>query len=272
MFAPSALPGAAKPVYYTLRVAVAMCFIGHGAFGIITKAVWCNYFAVFGIDAVTAYKLMPLVGTVDILMGISMLVYPTRAIALWLVIWGLFTASLRPASGEPFAEMIERAGNYGAPLALLLLCGMQAKFKTWFTFIQPPGNVAFNIKSTVGICLRVAAFLLLSGHGWLNLLHKKTLIGQYTGLGFQQANTVATVAGITEIVAAILILIRPSRGLLFAFLIWKIGTELLYPNHLLFEWVERGGSYGTLLALWFICAPAITAQNKAGQAVLKPVG
>ena len=28
---------------------------------------------------------------------------------------------MRPLSGEPFAEFMERAGNYGAPLALLLL-------------------------------------------------------------------------------------------------------------------------------------------------------
>jgi hypothetical protein len=49
-------------IHYTLRVAVAMCFIGHGAFGIITKPVWCNYFALFGIGHDIAYRLMPLLG------------------------------------------------------------------------------------------------------------------------------------------------------------------------------------------------------------------
>ena len=39
-------------IHYTLRIAAAMCFIGHGAFGIITKPIWCNYFALFGIDKV----------------------------------------------------------------------------------------------------------------------------------------------------------------------------------------------------------------------------
>ena len=99
-----------------------MCFIGHGAFGIITKKIWVNYFAVFGINSVMAYKLMPLLGAADILMGISLLFYPTRAVASWLVIWGLVTGALRPLSGEPFMEMIERAGNYGVPLVLLILC------------------------------------------------------------------------------------------------------------------------------------------------------
>jgi hypothetical protein len=64
-----------------------------------------------------AYSLMPWVGAFDILMGVIMLAYPVRAIALWLVVWGTFTAFLRPMSGEPFAEVIERAGNFGAPLA-----------------------------------------------------------------------------------------------------------------------------------------------------------
>ncbi len=41
-------------LHYTLRIASAMCFIGHGAFGIITKKIWLNYFAVFGIGPAMA--------------------------------------------------------------------------------------------------------------------------------------------------------------------------------------------------------------------------
>jgi hypothetical protein len=78
-----------QKIHYTLRIAVAMCFIGHGTFGIITKQIWCNYFAVFGIGTDAAYTLMPWVGVADILLGITMLIYPIRAVALWLVIWGL---------------------------------------------------------------------------------------------------------------------------------------------------------------------------------------
>jgi len=36
-------------LHWILRVAVAGCFIGHGAFGLITKAAWVPYFAIFGI-------------------------------------------------------------------------------------------------------------------------------------------------------------------------------------------------------------------------------
>src|SRR5277367_1371981 len=125
-----------KRIHYTLRFASAMCFIGHGAFGIITKPVWCNYFAVFGIGHDLAYQLMPLVGSLDIALGVIMLIYPVRAVAAWLVLWGIVTASMRPLSGEPFAEFIERAGNFGAPLMMLWLVGFDWNVKSWFTRIS----------------------------------------------------------------------------------------------------------------------------------------
>src|SRR5882757_6399299 len=150
-----------QKVHYVLRIAIAMCFIGHGIFGVITKEIWCNYFAVFSINKNMAYAIMPYVGTVDILLGVIMLVYPLRAIALWLVGWGLITAFLRPVSGEPFAEFIERAGNFGAPLTLLILSGGIKNFKQWFTAIDPAERVSAKTLENVGDCLKVVIFLLL---------------------------------------------------------------------------------------------------------------
>jgi uncharacterized membrane protein YphA (DoxX/SURF4 family) len=241
-----------QKIHYTLRIASAMCFIGHGAFGITTKAIWCNYFALLGIGKTTAYHLMPVLGSVDILLGLLLLIRPFRAIAAWLVVWGIITALCRPLSGEPFAEFIERAGNYGAPLCLLVLAG-GFKFKlSWFFSVINPNEPA-NEKSfaTVKTILRVTVFLLLTGHGWLNLIQKPGLINQYTSLGFSNPQNVSILAGIFEIMAALAILIRPARQLIIIFLLWKMGTELFYPHSEIFEWIERGGSYGCLLALWF---------------------
>jgi hypothetical protein len=243
-----ALAGPAQKIHYTLRIASAMCFIGHGAFGIITKPIWCNYFAVFGIGHDLAYRLMPVVGTIDILLGISLLLYPIRIVPAWLVLWGTVTALLRPLSGEPFGEFLERAGNFGAPLALLLLAGPMAKPKWWSRIDSNPQPDA-RAFARVLVCLRIVIFLLLLGHGWLNLIEKKALIGQYAGLGFSDPVKIAHLAGMFEILAAIAILIRPVLPLVLALLIWKAGTELFYPHHEIFEWIERGGSYGTLLAL-----------------------
>jgi uncharacterized membrane protein YphA (DoxX/SURF4 family) len=239
-----------------------MCFIGHGAFGIITKAIWCNYFGVFGIGHDLAYRLMPVVGVVDILMGLSLLFYPLRAVAAWLVVWGLLTASLRPLSGEPFAEMIERAGNYCTPLALLLLSGnIRKPGKSWLGSrldADPQAN-AQNTRRLL-LCLQLAVFLLLIGHGWLNLIEKQGLLKQYANLGFPHPAETARTVGVFELLAALTVLVRPIRSLVFVFFIWKMATELFYPHWEVFEWIERSGSYGCLLALWLILGR--TSPNK----------
>jgi hypothetical protein len=241
-----------KNIYYTLRFAAAMCMIGHGAFGIIGKQIWLNYFAVFGIGHVLGAQLMPIMGTVDILMGISLLIYPTRAILLWLAIWGCVTALCRPISGEPFAEFIERAGNFGVPVTLLLLCGLNLNsVKSWFSGIEADTPTNVRTLGKVVICLRIIVFLLLIGHGWLNLIEKKGIMNQYTALGFSNPAGVAHIAGLFELLAGCMVVIKPIRPVLFAFLLWKMGSELFYPHWELFEWVERGGSYGAILALWF---------------------
>jgi len=241
-----------RKIYYTLRIAAAMCFIGHGAFGIIGKEIWCNYFAVFGIGHQMAYKLMPWVGSVDLLCGISLLIYPTRLVLGWLVVWGTITAFLRPMSGEPFTEFIERAGNYGVPLALLIMCGWERPFfKNLVGLVSPPVSVNEAIYAKMRKCLQLVVFMLLIGHGGLNIIEKKGIMQQYTALGFSDPALVARFVGMFEVAAAFLILFKPVRQLVFVLLIWKIGTELFYPHWELFEWIERGGSYGALLALWF---------------------
>jgi len=241
-----------QKIYYTLRFAAAMCFIGHGAFGIITKQIWCNYFAVFGIGQSMAYTLMPFVGVVDIALGLLLLVYPVRAAALWLVVWGLITASLRPVSGEPFAEFIERAGNYGAPFVLLLVQGgFKMPLKRWFTRMDDQVSLDEQTLKQVILYLRVFACLLLLGHGWLNIIQKQGLINQYHALGFNDPGRVALAVGVFELLAALSVLVRPFANILLVFIIWKAASELFYPKYEIFEWIERGGSYGVLLSLWF---------------------
>jgi uncharacterized membrane protein YphA (DoxX/SURF4 family) len=250
----------AQNIHYTLRIASAMCFLGHGAFGIITKPIWCNYFAVFGIGHDLAYRLMPFIGSVDILLGLSLLFYPMRAVAAWLVCWGFVTAALRPISGEPLAETIERAGNYGAPLALLLLSGWRGA--TPWSRIDARTHPGLRQMGRVVICLRVVVFLILLGHGWLNWIGKKSLLAQYTGLGFSDPAATARLVGLFEMITALTVLIRPLRPLLLVLFLWKMTTELFYPHWEFFEWIERGGSYGCLLALWLALNYQKTQKNE----------
>ena len=237
-------------IHYTLRIASAMCFIGHGSFGIIGKTIWSDYFSVFGIGHDLSFRLMPYVGGMDIVLGIILLFYPIRAILLWLVVWGAITAFLRPLSGEPFYEFIERAGNFGAPLALLF-CSSATTIQNLFKPVK--SNIKLDVKSLnrLMICLRLAVFFLFIGHGCLNLIEKDSLLKEYMSLGFVNPGKTAEVIGLLEIIGGLSILIRPLRIVVFSFFIWKMLSELFYPQYELFEFVERGGSYGVLLALWF---------------------
>jgi uncharacterized membrane protein YphA (DoxX/SURF4 family) len=166
-------------------------------------------------------------------------------------VWAFVTALLRPLSGEPFAEFIERTGNYGAPLALLLLAGGGGKtILGWLTRIDPAAHPSAKSKARVLVCLRIVVFLIFIGHGWLNLIGKKGLLAQYASIGFANPLDTAHAIGLFEIVAACAVLIRPFGPLVLLLLFWKIFIECFYPHWEAFEWIERGGSYCCLLALW----------------------
>ncbi len=238
-----------------------MCLIGHGVFGVLTKSIWCNYFAVVGIDQELAYQFMPIIGFIDLLLGLILLIYPVKAILLWLVIWGLITAAVRPLSGETFAEFLERAGNFSAPLTLLVLCAGENGISEWKKKLDPPCTLSTENLKRVLLILKIAGAVLLAGHGWLNLLEKKGLIAQYSSLGFKNLHLTAAIAGAVEITGAFFILIKPLRPIILFYLLWKMATELFYPQWEIFEWVERSGSYGILLSLYFALKPGSILKN-----------
>jgi len=223
---------------WLLRIAAAMCFIGHGAFGIITKAGWVPYFGVVGIPEAWAWKLMPVVGTMDIAMGIMALVLPNRWLWAWMSFWAVWTALLRPFSGDSIWETVERAGNYGVPLALLLL----AFGKPWPSAVK---------------ALRWAAVLLLAGHGMLAWNGKAMLLGHWHALlPMADALQFTRATGAVELMLAFLIVLEPTATLGFAACAWKVATEALFivAGAPVWEFIERGGSYFAplVMGLWLL--------------------
>src|SRR5262245_14587049 len=97
-----------RQLHWLLRVACSMEFVGHGAFGILTKAAWVPYFGVVGIPPELAWKLMPIIGSVDVTLGVLTLIRPNRLFLAYMAVWGLLTASIRPLAGEPIWEFVER--------------------------------------------------------------------------------------------------------------------------------------------------------------------
>lgn len=122
-----------KHIEWVLRIAVAGEFIGHGMFALQGKKDWIGWFAQFGVaDPAVAAQLLFVVGMLDIAFAIIILLRPVRIILLWMVLWGFWTALLRPLVGMPIWDFVERSANWGAPLALLLLVGWPRSLRGWF--------------------------------------------------------------------------------------------------------------------------------------------
>jgi len=236
-----------KP-YWALRVGAALCFIGHGAFGFITKAAWVPYFAVVGINETWAYRMMPVVGAVDILAGMAILFAPSRLPLMYMTVWATWTALLRPLAGESVFETLERAGNYGVPLAMLLWLGVPRTWKAVFADAPVDGE-SVAPRETVSRVLQWTTVLLLVGHGALGIMGKPMLASHYGSVGLPAMTT--PIVGWFEIVLAMIVALRPSAALLIFVAVWKLATESLFvtAGAPIWEFVERAGSYAAPAAL-----------------------
>lgn len=106
---------------WVLRIAIALEFLGHGWFAFQGKPAWIPFVTYWGISAESAPAVMRVVGLADFALAIHVLVRPVVPLLAWMTFWGFFTATLRPLTGLSFFDFVERAPNWGAPLALLLL-------------------------------------------------------------------------------------------------------------------------------------------------------
>jgi hypothetical protein len=235
--------------YWVLRVGAALCFIGHGAFGFITKSAWLPYFGVVGIPESWAWRLMPLVGAVDVTAAMAVLFAPRGLPLIYMVVWATWTALLRPLSGESFFETLERAGNYGVPLALILLTAMPLTVRGIGDLLARPAE-RDREKAGVRFVLQWTTVLLLVGHGALGALTGKAMLtAHYAVVGLPAETTV--MVGWFEILLAMIIAVRPVVGVLVFIAGWKMATEFLFvaAGAPIWEFVERAGSYAAPLAL-----------------------
>lgn len=251
-------------IHWILRIAIAAEFIGHGAFGIMGKEAWLSYYAVMGIPPAAAWVLMPMTGVVDISLGLLVLVRPTRAPLAYMAFWGLFTALLRPLSGESWWEVVERSYNFGTPLALLLLHGFGTSRWEWIERIREIPRLTRKRaqRFTWGFRLIIGAFLI--GHGGYGVFADKPILTeQYRSIGLTDP-VVSHAVGWFEIALGALVLVAvPTTGLLLFICAWKISTEMLYVTSGAygagFEVIERAGSYAAPLAL--ICFMTVLARE-----------
>ena len=122
-----------KKVEWILRIAVFGTFLGHGVFALLVKQSWIPYFTSIGMSEANAVVLLPLIGILDIMVAIFALLKPIRGVLIWAILWAFMTALIRPISGEPIWDFVERSANWAAPLALLYLRGLPKRLKELFS-------------------------------------------------------------------------------------------------------------------------------------------
>ena len=249
-------------LHWILRIATASTFIGHGAFGIRGKEAWLEYYAIFAIPAQLGTDLMPLTGAVDIALGILVLFVPMRSVLLYMAVWGLFTATLRPLAGQGVLELVERSYNFGPALALLLLHGWGHSLREWFSPLRSVPRLTRDRARSFALGFRVIIAAYLIAHGALAVVtHKALLLDLYGSLGVGDATTLNDIAGGFEIAFGALLLYAraATRSVLLFVVAWKLGTESLHITHGVagagWEVIERGGSYAAPLAL--ICLNSV---------------
>ncbi|MEM7759376.1 MAG: hypothetical protein AAF298_14805 [Cyanobacteria bacterium P01_A01_bin.40] len=262
-------------IWWLLRLGVCLEFIGHGAFGVITKAGWLPYFAIWGIPESWAWQIMPIVGTMDIILGLLAFFAPRKALLLFMAAWGLMTALLRPLAGEPVSELLERAYNYCVPLAAFLMIYWDAKPHGWWHRVKNIPNLSQKHWGWLKIFLQVAIAVYLIAHGAFGAFDAKAgLIIHYdvTGIStlFGSTEAALTIIGWFEIILGISVLLAPITPLLFFVYFWKIVTESLFifsgAFYGGFEFIERGASMVVPLALYFIILILKNPQFAARQA------
>jgi hypothetical protein len=253
-------------IWWVLRVGAAACFIGHGAFGVITKEAWLPYFALVGIGRDLALTLMPLIGIVDISAGLILLVRPIPAVMLYMAIWGLWTALLRPLAGQPFAEAIERAGNYGVPFALLLMIERPRTLRQWFAPVHRKPSESQDIRRLALVLMTVTATL-VSGHALLALAGTPLLAAHVAALGVGDASAAVHQIGMFEVFLAAVVIAFPSVTLAGFIVVWKVVSEALFlvAGDPVWEFVERGGSYAAPLALLLLARAYHLPRIRFGQ-------
>ena len=238
-----------------------MEYVGHGAFGVITKEGWLPYFAVWGIPENWAWHIMPIVGVMDIVLGILAFFAPRKSLLLYMAAWGLMTACLRPLAGEPISELFERSYNYCVPLAAFLAIAWDVKSHGWWHRLKNVPTLTRKHWVWLKLLLQAAIAVYLISHGAFGAFDAKAgLAKQYDATGisglFGSTQAALTTIGWFEIVLGVLVLFAPITPLLFFVCFWKIVTESLFiwsgAFYGGFEFIERGASMVAPLALYSI--------------------
>ena len=262
-------------ILWVLKVAVGLNMLFHGAWGIVGKEAWIPFFAFAGIGEESAVYLQRLVGVMDVTLGLIVLFAPTRWALAWIIIWTVWTASLRPLTGSAWWYFLERSGNYGPPLAFLIYAGWGRSVADWLRPIQS-FTLTVNKIEAIKWVLRCSIAVQLISHGFYGVIEgKQLLIGHFASVGlpgtWMDPESFLIAIGWSEIALGALILLKPFRAAVLLVIAWEVFLGLLFPisglpqsehpqAYLIFRTLERFGDYagpfGLLLLMSYRPRPA----------------
>jgi hypothetical protein len=263
-------------LHWLFRLALCAEFVGHGAFGVMTKQGWVPYFTLFGFPEAWAWRLMPAVGSIDITLGFLALLAPMRAGLLYMGCWGLFTAVLRPLAGESGWEFLERSYNFGLPFLMLWVHRVGTTARSWFTVLTELPRLTVVRAQRAQWALRAIMAGMLIGHGAFGfVMGKANLLRFYDAAGFGVFGvplpTLSGAIGGFEMLLGVLCLMATWPAFFVFVCVWKLSTEFLHvPSQAYGAWwevLERGSSYAAPL-LWLGFHRALAAHGAAAQGLI----
>lgn len=108
------------PLQWLLSLSIAGTFIGHGCIALTQPdPKWFDYLQVAGVGRSVAVTLLPVLGAMDVVLGVMAVVFPHPLCLAWAVVWAVAAAAMRPLSGESLWEAVQLTGNFLPALALL---------------------------------------------------------------------------------------------------------------------------------------------------------
>lgn len=105
--------------------------------------------------------------------------------------------------------------------------------------------------------LRITVAGEFAGHGVFAIQGKEAWvnwISQLTGVGSETAGQLLLIVGMTDLLVALIVIIKPIRFVFLWAAFWGFWTALVRPivGEPIWDFIERWANWGAPLALWFL--------------------
>lgn len=104
-----------------LQIGAGICFIGHGMLAISGKIQFVALLQTFGFHEEGALTILKAIGALDVIIGLLLIVRPTKVILIWAVLWTMLTIAAWGIHGDSMMDLFRRITYTTTPLAMLIL-------------------------------------------------------------------------------------------------------------------------------------------------------